>query len=86
MQIWHLISNEDSRIKPEIAADLSRHQKAVNTVRWSPSGEYLASGDDESVIFIWKLKSESETINILGVQFLDFIVSIFLPSLDHHCF
>lgn len=56
---------------PEIAADLSRHQKAVNVVRWSPSGEYLASGDDESVIFIWKLKSESETINILGeVQYL----------------
>lgn len=51
---------------PEIAADLSRHQKAVNVVRWSPSGEYLASGDDESVIFIWKLKSESETVNILG--------------------
>lgn len=45
-------------------ADLTRHQRAVNCVRWSPSGELLASGDDESVIFIWKLKSETETLNI----------------------
>lgn len=33
-------------------------------MRWSPSGEYLASGDDESFIFIWRLKPESETVNI----------------------
>ncbi|KAJ6641454.1 Chromatin assembly factor 1 subunit B [Pseudolycoriella hygida] len=63
--IWYLTESEDGRVHPTIAADLARHQKAVNVVRWSPSGEYLASGDDESVIFIWKLKSESETINIL---------------------
>ena len=44
----------------ELAADLTRHQRAVNCVRWSPSGEYLASCDDESVIFIWRQKPESE--------------------------
>lgn len=44
---------------------MTRHQRAVNVVRWSPSGEFLASGDDESVIFIWKLKSENETVNIM---------------------
>lgn len=49
----------------DVAADLTRHQRAVNVVRWSPSGEFLASGDDESVIFIWKLKSENETVNIM---------------------
>lgn len=35
-------------------------------VRWSPSGELLASGDDESVIFVWTLRSDSEPANILG--------------------
>ncbi len=48
----------------------------MNVVRWSPSGEYLASGDDESVIFIWKLKSESETINILGESFYQLRLSV----------
>lgn len=48
----------------EVAADLTRHQKAVNVVRWAPSGEVLASGDDESIIFIWKQKNEEPAPNI----------------------
>ena len=31
-----------------------RHQRAVNIVRWSPDGQLLASGGDESIIIIWK--------------------------------
>lgn len=57
---------ESGQIELECAADLARHQRAVNVVRWSPNGELLASGDDESVIFIWKLKGENEATNILG--------------------
>ncbi len=49
----------------ELAADLARHQRAVNCVRWSPSGTLLASSDDESVIFIWRQKPEAETLNFL---------------------
>lgn len=60
------MSYNDGAAQLEIASDLSRHQRAVNVVRWSPSGEFLASGDDESAIFIWKLKNENEPINILG--------------------
>lgn len=45
----------------EVAADLTRHQKAVNVVRWAPDGQYLASGDDESIIFVWKQKTEEPT-------------------------
>uniref|UniRef100_A0A182JQX8 CAF1B/HIR1 beta-propeller domain-containing protein n=1 Tax=Anopheles christyi TaxID=43041 RepID=A0A182JQX8_9DIPT len=64
--IWYMIQNpECGTINLELAADLTRHQRAVNAVRWSPSGELLASGDDESVIFIWKQKGETETLNIL---------------------
>lgn len=66
--IWYMIQNpECGTINLELAADLTRHQRAVNVVRWSPSGELLASGDDESVIFIWKQKGESESLNILDI-------------------
>ncbi|XP_055690668.1 chromatin assembly factor 1 subunit B [Lutzomyia longipalpis] len=63
--IWHMKLEEDGRVSLEIVADLTRHQRAVNAVRWSPSGKFLASGDDESAIFIWKQRDENETINIL---------------------
>ncbi|XP_059614932.1 chromatin assembly factor 1 subunit B isoform X2 [Phlebotomus argentipes] len=66
-KIWHMHLEEDGRVSLEIVADLTRHQRAVNVVRWSPSGKYLASGDDESAIFIWKQKDENEAVNILDV-------------------
>lgn len=50
----------------ELAADLTRHARAVNAVRWSPCGDYLATGDDDGDIIIWRLKSDSEPINICG--------------------
>lgn len=49
---------DDGAIRLDLASDLTRHQRAVNCVRWSPSGEYLASCDDESVIIVWKKKAE----------------------------
>lgn len=49
----------------DLAADLTRHIKPVNIVRWSPSGEYLASGGDDSTIYIWKIKAESDG-NLFG--------------------
>ncbi|XP_013103954.2 chromatin assembly factor 1 subunit B [Stomoxys calcitrans] len=65
--IWYmkLTSGEHGDIELDLAADLTRHQRAVNAVKWSPNGELLASGDDESVVFIWKQKSDNEPINIL---------------------
>ncbi|KPJ05522.1 Chromatin assembly factor 1 subunit B [Papilio xuthus] len=56
--IWHISITDNGSIKLEVAADLTRHQKSVNVVRWSPDGKLLASGDDESIIFIWKPKTE----------------------------
>lgn len=61
---------ENGSVQLELASDLARHQRVVNTVRWSPSGEHLASGDDESIIFIWRLKNESEQNTIFGKNFL----------------
>lgn len=45
-QMWHVKSSEDGTTSVEFASDLVRHQKAVNAVRFSPCGIYLASGDD----------------------------------------
>lgn len=57
--IWYISTTDSGSVNLEVAADLTRHQKAVNVVRWSPNGQYLASGDDESIIFIWK-KTDKE--------------------------
>lgn len=46
MQIWHLVTMECGAATVNFAADLERHQRAVNVVRFSPSKEILASGDD----------------------------------------
>lgn len=48
----------------ELAAELNRHQRAVNVVRWSPNGEFLASGDDEAVIFLWQLKVAGDGVGL----------------------
>ncbi|XP_029159319.1 chromatin assembly factor 1 subunit B-like [Nylanderia fulva] len=56
--IWHLTTTECGGTAVDFAADLERHQKAVNIVRFSPSKEILASGDDESVIILWKMKEK----------------------------
>ncbi|KAK4474741.1 hypothetical protein MN116_001866 [Schistosoma mekongi] len=34
-------------------ASLKRHEKPVNVVRWSPSGDYLASAGDDLFIILW---------------------------------
>lgn len=54
--IWHLTTTEFGGAIVTFAADLERHQRAVNVVRFSPSREILASGDDESVIILWRVK------------------------------
>lgn len=65
-QIWYIVNSENGTMQLELAADLKRHQRSVNAVRWSPCGTYLATGDDESIIFIWRMKNDSEPVNICG--------------------
>ncbi|CAH0714720.1 unnamed protein product, partial [Brenthis ino] len=66
--IWYLKITASGSVNLEVAADLTRHQKAVNVVRWSPNGVYLASGDDESIIFVWKQKMEELTASLEGEE------------------
>jgi len=56
--IWSVseTGDEEKNVDLELLSDLTRHQKAVNIVRWSPDGGMLASGDDESIIIIWQRK------------------------------
>ncbi|XP_003744247.1 chromatin assembly factor 1 subunit B [Galendromus occidentalis] len=49
--------NKDKQIDIELRADLTRHQRTVNIVRFSNSGEILASGDDEANIILWRVLS-----------------------------
>jgi len=54
--IWSVTKSEDGAVELDCLSDLTRHQRAVNIVRWSPDGSLLASGDDESVIIVWHLR------------------------------
>ncbi|KAG5868924.1 hypothetical protein JTB14_019830 [Gonioctena quinquepunctata] len=57
--IWQMTICENGSVKQELVSDLTRHQKAVNTVRWSSSGQYLASADDDANIIVWQLKNDN---------------------------
>ncbi|XP_027205532.2 chromatin assembly factor 1, p105 subunit [Dermatophagoides pteronyssinus] len=74
VNIWKISStfNDDSENqttnnqKPidsiECLAELTQHQRSVNVVRFSPNldDNLLASGDDDSLIFIWKYFPDEE--------------------------
>lgn len=45
-QIWFVTVETKGQVKVDFAADLRRHNKAVNVVRFSPCDLLLASGDD----------------------------------------
>lgn len=54
VMIWLVLPHANGSISLEFRADLARHTKSVNVVRFSNSGELLASGDDEANIILWK--------------------------------
>ncbi|XP_064473621.1 chromatin assembly factor 1 subunit B-like isoform X2 [Ornithodoros turicata] len=54
VMIWLVLPHANGSISLEFRADLTRHTKSVNVVRFSNTGELLASGDDEANIILWK--------------------------------
>ncbi|XP_057233199.1 chromatin assembly factor 1 subunit B [Malurus melanocephalus] len=58
--IWKVEKGPDGKAIVEFLSNLARHTKAVNVVRFSPSGDILASGGDDAVILLWKLNDSKE--------------------------
>ncbi|XP_060526441.1 chromatin assembly factor 1 subunit B [Cylas formicarius] len=58
--LWDLNLTDNGSVKQEVFSDLTRHQKAVNCVRWSNGGQYLASADDDANIIVWQQKCDTE--------------------------
>ena len=58
IRIWAVLADEDKGSKVDFLANLSRHTKAVNVVRFSPQGNMLASGGDDCYVIIWKLNED----------------------------
>ncbi|KAK3861851.1 hypothetical protein Pcinc_032227 [Petrolisthes cinctipes] len=52
--IWQLRVLDNGGVSVEALSDLTRHTRAVNAVRFSPSGEFLASADDEGAVILWR--------------------------------
>lgn len=58
IRIWSLKAISDSadthKIKNKLVALLRDHSGAINCVRFSPDGKYLASCGDDSMVFLWQ--------------------------------
>ncbi|KAM9850487.1 chromatin assembly factor 1 subunit B [Aulostomus maculatus] len=60
VRLWRVDMGPDGKAVVEFLSNLARHTKAVNVVRFSPSGEFLASGGDDAAILLWKLNDSKE--------------------------
>ncbi|KAL7142018.1 hypothetical protein ABFS83_08G094300 [Erythranthe nasuta] len=56
IKLWATVSGIDQKKAPGVTyhSNLSYHSSAVNTLRFSPSGELLASGADGGELILWK--------------------------------
>ncbi|XP_055470854.1 chromatin assembly factor 1 subunit B [Psammomys obesus] len=60
VRIWKVEKGPDGKAIVEFLSNLVRHTKAVNVVRFSPTGEILASGGDDAAILLWKMNDSKE--------------------------
>ncbi|KAK2188752.1 hypothetical protein NP493_123g03032 [Ridgeia piscesae] len=54
VRLWEVKLENEDKATVEFLATLSRHTRTVNVVRFSPNGEVLASGGDDSVVMLWR--------------------------------
>lgn len=68
VKVWSLACVIDrSDTSPQLLCTMTNHIAAVNCVRWSPSGMYLASASDDKSIIIWEMKTQGGG-QIFGVK------------------
>ena len=54
IRVWAMEAvKADESTGPKLLCTMTNHASSVNSVRWSPSGEYLVSGSDDGVILVW---------------------------------
>jgi len=69
--IWNMApivkdkSEEDANI-PKLLCQMDNHLACVNCVRWSNSGQYLASGGDDKLVMVWQLSRYPGGSTIFG--------------------
>ncbi|XP_078619301.1 chromatin assembly factor 1 subunit B-like [Branchiostoma floridae x Branchiostoma japonicum] len=63
IRLWEVKRDEEGRGCVEFLANLIRHSRPVNVVRFCPTGNILASAGDESVIFLWRQKEQDDGCN-----------------------
>ena len=59
VKIWSLskcLASADESLNSLLAV-LGNHSKSINIVRWSKTGDVLASGSDDSLVLIYRLHS-----------------------------
>jgi chromatin assembly factor 1 subunit B len=70
IRVWQLIRaenstefevNEDGSPRLEFLSNLQFHTEAVNSLRFSPCGKYLASASDDRLLVIWKCEEPKTT-------------------------
>ncbi len=59
IKVWNLQAIRSAAVEqsqdPKLLSTLSLHNGAVLCVRWSPDGNFLASGSDDTKVVIWTL-------------------------------
>ena len=52
--VYHQQAQDDEANHPKLLAVATRHDAAVNVVRWSHAGVFLATGSDDTTVIIWR--------------------------------
>ncbi|KAM0981056.1 hypothetical protein ACFX15_013708 [Malus domestica] len=47
------ITNNDPRVRYHIVGTFKGHQQEISELKWSDSGQHLASGGNDNLLFIW---------------------------------